>query len=258
MLPCSNYPLALVNSFAPLERDVLQLATAFNLQRDRLPWTHMPKQRPDLLNRFDSLPIDLVNDVSGAQGGDEHLAHIGAKDLRVGRTLDETLADGDSFAASVAREVGAPLMADIAHPAGLIAAGLHPSPVGIADFVTTTTHKTLRGPRGGMILGNDPDIAKLLAGIPHQRTIPTFAPETFKDWFYRTAPRSGGRIRPPSEAQQASQWHDSTETSASRPLSAIMSNRLRMAPGLRSVSRLAARTVRQPRSGLTSRAASAA
>ena len=52
----------------------------------------------------------------------------------------------------IAREVGAPLMADIAHPAGLVAAGLHPSPVGIADFVTTTTHKTLRGPRGGMVM----------------------------------------------------------------------------------------------------------
>jgi glycine hydroxymethyltransferase len=52
----------------------------------------------------------------------------------------------------IAREVGATLMADIAHPAGLVAAGLHPSPVGIADFVTTTTHKTLRGPRGGMVM----------------------------------------------------------------------------------------------------------
>jgi glycine hydroxymethyltransferase len=52
----------------------------------------------------------------------------------------------------IAREVGASLMADIAHPAGLVAAGLHPSPVGIADFVTSTTHKTLRGPRGGMVL----------------------------------------------------------------------------------------------------------
>jgi glycine hydroxymethyltransferase len=54
--------------------------------------------------------------------------------------------------AEIAREVGAVLMADIAHTAGLVAAGLHPSPVGLADFVTCTTHKTLRGPRGGLIL----------------------------------------------------------------------------------------------------------
>ncbi|HNY02175.1 MAG TPA: serine hydroxymethyltransferase, partial [Bacteroidales bacterium] len=52
----------------------------------------------------------------------------------------------------IARECGAYLLADIAHIAGLVATGLHPSPVPHADFVTTTTHKTLRGPRGGMIL----------------------------------------------------------------------------------------------------------
>lgn len=59
--------------------------------------------------------------------------------------------DFEKFGA-IAKEVGAYLMVDIAHIAGLIAAGLHPSPVPYADFVTTTTHKTLRGPRGGMIM----------------------------------------------------------------------------------------------------------
>jgi len=56
----------------------------------------------------------------------------------------------------IADEVGAYLMVDIAHIAGLVAAGLHPNPVPYAHFVTTTTHKTLRGPRGGLILcGNE-------------------------------------------------------------------------------------------------------
>jgi glycine hydroxymethyltransferase len=54
---------------------------------------------------------------------------------------------------AIADKAGALLMSDIAHYAGLIAVGLYPSPIGIADFVTTTTHKTLRGPRGGLILG---------------------------------------------------------------------------------------------------------
>jgi glycine hydroxymethyltransferase len=55
---------------------------------------------------------------------------------------------------AIADKVGALLMSDMAHYAGLVAVGLYPSPIGIADFVTTTTHKTLRGPRGGLILGS--------------------------------------------------------------------------------------------------------
>ena len=68
--------------------------------------------------------------------------------------------DFDRFRA-IADSVGAYLMVDMAHIAGLVAAGVHPSPVGIADVVTTTTHKTLRGPRGGMILAKA-DLAKQL------------------------------------------------------------------------------------------------
>jgi glycine hydroxymethyltransferase len=61
---------------------------------------------------------------------------------------------------AIANEVGAYLMVDMAHFAGLVAGGQHENPLPIADVVTTTTHKTLRGPRGGMILTNSPEIAK--------------------------------------------------------------------------------------------------
>ena len=61
---------------------------------------------------------------------------------------------------NVAKEVGAYFMVDMAHIAGLVASGMHPSPIPYADVVTTTTHKTLRGPRGGMILTNSEELAK--------------------------------------------------------------------------------------------------
>lgn len=65
----------------------------------------------------------------------------------------------------IADEVGAYLMVDMAHIAGLVAAGLHPSPVGIADVVTTTTHKTLRGPRGGLILSQAENAKRINSAV---------------------------------------------------------------------------------------------
>jgi glycine hydroxymethyltransferase len=77
-----------------------------------------------------------------------------------GATAYPRLIDPQPFRA-IADEVGARLMFDIAHPAGLVAGGVHPNPVGVADVVTLTTHKTLRGPRGGAILCRR-DLAKAI------------------------------------------------------------------------------------------------
>src|SRR5262249_56757069 len=73
------------------------------------------------------------------------------KVLWAGGTAVPRIIDFAGFA-EIAREVGAIFAADIAHIAGLVAGGAHPSPVPVADAVSTTTHKTLRGPRGGMLL----------------------------------------------------------------------------------------------------------
>ncbi|WP_435824320.1 serine hydroxymethyltransferase [Microbispora amethystogenes] len=85
--------------------------------------------------------------------------------------------------AEIAREVGAVLAADIAHIAGLVAGGAHPSPVGHADVISTTTHKTLRGPRGAMLMANSDEVATALnkavfpglQGGPHNHTTAAIA-----------------------------------------------------------------------------------
>lgn len=94
--------------------------------------------------REDNFRIDYENVRSLAK---EHRPKM----IVVGASAYPRIIDFKAFR-EIADEVGAYLMADIAHIAGLVAAGLHPSPVPYAHFVTTTTHKTLRGPRGGMIL----------------------------------------------------------------------------------------------------------
>jgi len=76
-----------------------------------------------------------------------------------GASAYSRIIDFEKFS-TIAKSIGAIFMVDMAHIAGLIAAGLHPSPIHLADVITSTTHKTLRGPRGGIILTNDEDLAK--------------------------------------------------------------------------------------------------
>ena len=81
--------------------------------------------------------------------------------ILAGASAYARIIDFEKFSA-IAKEVGAILMVDMAHIAGLVAAGVHPSPIPYADVVTTTTHKTLRGPRGGLILTNNEEYAKAI------------------------------------------------------------------------------------------------
>ena len=88
----------------------------------------------------------------------------GPKMIVVGYSAYPRAIDFEPFRAA-ADEVGAMMMVDIAHFAGLVAAGIHPSPVPLAEFVTTTTHKTLRGPRGGMVLCKEPYAKSLNSSV---------------------------------------------------------------------------------------------
>ncbi|MEW6689051.1 MAG: serine hydroxymethyltransferase [Pseudomonadota bacterium] len=111
----------------------------------------------------------LYHAISYGLDGDEVLDYAEAEKLALEHNPRVIVAGASAYSLRIdwqrlrriADEVEAILMADIAHYAGLVAAGLYPSPVGVADVVTTTTHKTLRGPRGGMIL----------AGAEHERAL---------------------------------------------------------------------------------------
>jgi len=118
------------------------------------------------------LDYDLIRDLAK-----EHQPQV----IVAGATAYPRLIDFEAFA-QIARDVGAALVCDIAHIAGLVAAGVHPSPIPHADVVTTTTHKTLRGPRGGMILCKEEHAKKVdkavfpgLQGGPHMHTLTAIA-----------------------------------------------------------------------------------
>ena len=113
--------------------------------------------------QFNIVPYGVTEDTNTIDYDEvRRIAHeCHPKMIIAGASAYPRFIDYEKFA-EIAHEVGAYLMVDMAHVAGLVAAGLHPSPLPYADVVTTTTHKTLRGPRGGMILSNNPDLFKKL------------------------------------------------------------------------------------------------
>ena len=120
---------------------------------------------------FSGMTYEVVNYGVGVEDGlidYESIAEIARaekpKMITVGASAYSRIIDFQRMG-KIAREIGAYLMADIAHIAGLVAAGVHPSPVPHADFVTTTTHKTLRGPRGGLILCKEAHAKKIDSAV---------------------------------------------------------------------------------------------
>ena len=110
---------------------------------------------------FNIVPYGVTEDTNTIDYDEVRKAALECKPklILAGASAYPRIIDWQYFA-DIAKEVGAYFMVDMAHIAGLVAAGCHPTPVGIADVVTTTTHKTLRGPRGGLILTNDEELAK--------------------------------------------------------------------------------------------------
>ena len=110
---------------------------------------------------FNTVPYGVTEDTNTIDYDEVRRIALESKPklILAGASAYPRIIDWQKFA-DIAKEVGAYFMVDMAHIAGLVAAGCHPTPVGIADVVTTTTHKTLRGPRGGLILTNDEELAK--------------------------------------------------------------------------------------------------
>ena len=106
-----------------------------------------------------SYGVDAQSEVIDMDAVEALARETSPKVIIAGASAYPRIIDFEHFA-QIAHSVGAYLMVDMAHIAGLVATGRHPSPVPFADVTTTTTHKTLRGPRGGLILTNDPDLAK--------------------------------------------------------------------------------------------------
>ncbi len=120
---------------------------------------------------FSGIYHEVVNYGVGAEDGlidYDDIAETARKEkpkmITVGASAYSRIIDFKRMS-EIAKEVGAYLMADIAHIAGLVATGVHPSPVPYADFVTTTTHKTLRGPRGGLILCKEEHAKKINSAV---------------------------------------------------------------------------------------------
>ena len=108
---------------------------------------------------FVSYSVDPETELLDFDGILKQAKEVQPKLIVAGASAYSHIIDFSKFR-EIADAVGAKLMVDMAHIAGLVAAGLHPSPVPYADITTTTTHKTLRGPRGGLILTNDEELAK--------------------------------------------------------------------------------------------------
>lgn len=106
------------------------------------------------LYKFSHYGVDPESERIDYEDLAKQVKKVKPKMLVAGITAYPRLLDFEQFA-EIAQSVGAYLLVDMAHVAGLVAAGLHPSPVPYADFVTTSTHKTLRGPRGGLILSRE-------------------------------------------------------------------------------------------------------